>query len=100
MRSFLLFLLFSSPLAAGALAVFFAAFFSVVLAGALDAVPDAGALPPVEAGLGAIASNSVEVWVERGRRATKAGERTGSRLWGHFAAYHLVLIYTDARDSL
>jgi len=52
LRVFLRF--FFSP-SAGAFEVFFAAFLpSVVLAGALDAAEAAGALPPVDAGLGAI----------------------------------------------
>ena len=56
MRTLRLFFLPSSPGAAAVLEVFFAALDpSVVLAGAFDAVADeAGALPAVEAGLGAI----------------------------------------------
>ena len=58
MRTLRRFFLVSSPVAAAAavLEVFFAALEpSVVLAGAFEAVPDdAGALPAVEAGLGAI----------------------------------------------
>jgi hypothetical protein len=60
-RTFFLFF-FSPSAGAATLAVFFAPFTpSVVLAGAFEAVAvDAGALPAVEAGLGAIAMCGVK----------------------------------------
>lgn len=64
MRTFLRFF-FSPSAGAAALEVFFAAFVpSVDLAGALEAVAEAGALPAVEAGLGAIENEDEKSWVE------------------------------------
>lgn len=74
MRPFRLFFL-PSPSAGAGFEVFFAAFDSVVFAGAFEAV-EAGAFPAVEAGLGAIAIIEIKV-VVGGSRVVERQERVG-----------------------